>query len=369
MRNIDSCYLCDTPYQIMVAISIAMHLKETADMYITDSFPEAAMCAHILSSKGIFTKVCVINFSQKISRNKIRQLRWLKHIFYCLNFESLATKILIHDTRYTHIYISSIDVLKRIILFYLFKHFPSIQLIYFDDGSGSYFNDHILKIKDGEYLLWRILIGKKAYPIAQTQWLYSPTLYYKLHNSYDRNIRQVPLIFQSKNNILFLNEIFCFKNSDKINEKIILFDCVAEQLFTVREQKKVFCLYQMIFDYLGMENIVIKKHPRDRRTDIPGKKYYTHFQIPFECVCMNIDCENKILISISSTAVCTPKLLLGKEPRVILLYKLVKSYSTDFVDEDRYYSACKSLYSVPERFVIPTTLTELIKVLKKVSCE
>lgn len=54
--------------------------------------------------------------------------------------------------------------------------------------------------------------------------------------------------------------------------------------------------------------------------------------VPFECLCMNLDINNGIIVSLESTAATTLKILLDQEPYIILLYKLVDTnldYLTD----------------------------------------
>ena len=110
--------------------------------------------------------------------------------------------------------------------------------------------------------------------------------------------------------------------------------------------------------------MVIKKHPRDEEPEDQRLQYYLHPETPFECVCMNMDMSEKIVISYSSTAATTPKILLDQEPYVIMLYKLVEGNAKLSQELSSYFESVKGLYRQEDRFFIPENMEELKEILE-----
>ena len=121
-------------------------------------------------------------------------------------------------------------------------------------------------------------------------------------------------------------------------------------------------ILQAITTCFGIDNIIIKKHPRDTTPNQNEYTYYKYNGLPFESICMNSNISSKLIVVVRSTAAITPKLLLDQEPRVIATYKIMGDYTEK---KDRLYRACKSLYRNPERFMIPENMEELAEALQE----
>lgn len=367
MRNIEHCFFCATPFQIISAISILHELDADADIYILGFFHNAAICADILNKKKIFASVRFVEIDNYVPKGRCQFVIWGKLLIDYLKASRIAQRILVPNTKYNKVYVSSRNIVPRILWLYLVRNGLATQLIHFDDGAGSYFSDEQMTIKPIDSFLRRLIFGKSASQTITHDFLFAPRLYHKLHRDIEREILRIPAILTRKDTIELLNDIFQFDNSKFIKERVVILGCITHELFDDRCSKTLNSLYTMIEKTLGTSNIIMKAHPRDMEIQKSSVRYYPDNNMPFECICMNMNCNNKILVTVSSTAVCTPKLLLDQEPYVILFYKLVKSKITDFIDEDRYYRACRSLYRDPSRFMIPETMTELIANLNKLT--
>ncbi len=86
----------------------------------------------------------------------------------------------------------------------------------------------------------------------------------------------------------------------------------------------------------------------------------------FEALLSRYDFSNKILINRLSSAVFHQKLIFGQEPVVILTYKLFQIYKdigNNLLDE--LILRIKSIYSIPERIMVPTSLLEFKLMVKR----
>ena len=82
----------------------------------------------------------------------------------------------------------------------------------------------------------------------------------------------------------------------------------------------------------------------------------------WEIECQNTITDNHVLVSFFSTASFTPKMLYGKEPYVILLYKML---GVEFFNADELVSSLQLLYSNPEKVILVENFDELHAVIEK----
>ena len=71
--------------------------------------------------------------------------------------------------------------------------------------------------------------------------------------------------------------------------------------------------------------------------------------------------EDSILISFFSTAAFTPKLLYGKEPYLLFLYKLIRE---PVFHADQVVDGLRRCYFRPEKIMVPETITELLTLIE-----
>ena len=85
---------------------------------------------------------------------------------------------------------------------------------------------------------------------------------------------------------------------------------------------------------------------------------------------MHQDISDNILVTTFSTAVFSPKIICGQEPRVIFLIRALLenngSESEGKMDSfDRFAMGVKEMYRDPSRVFIPRTLDEMIAQLRE----
>jgi HAMP domain-containing protein len=77
-----------------------------------------------------------------------------------------------------------------------------------------------------------------------------------------------------------------------------------------------------IEETVGKENLLIKKHPRDRRSvwSEEGFRVDVNSRLPWEAVQLAMDCTDKVFITANSGSVLSVNMLLKPMPRVIFVY-------------------------------------------------
>ncbi len=347
---------------MITAVSLVKQSNEAADLYIINGFPGASEIADRIRKEKIFSEVRLVKNYTSPSKKKIIAWPWITLNY--VRHKQIAKNILMENTHYNNFYVAGNNMASRCSYFYLKKEDSSLKKINFDDGIGSYENDRFVEPRKREAFVQRIVCGKTVLQPVDRQLLYLPDLYYRINGHPDRRIDQINGHFENNEMIVLFNRIFNFSKNNKISEKIILLDCFKEGNFTKPGETQLREIYNKIFKVCGTSEIIVKRHPRDTTHKEENIKYYTDDQMPFECICMNMDCNEKVLISAQSTAVITPKILLGQEPCVLLLYKLVEFQKQMTDTWDDIFNYCRKSYSDPKRFMIPETAEELDDCLK-----
>lgn len=359
MRIIDNLYVCTTPYQILVAMLLNQQVGGSADLYIVDKFKNSDHVANRLSDIKIFDKVVFICetdiFPPKEKKSKL--LIWLGMVSDYIQIDKYANKILVKDTRYYNLYLSSKAYIGRIIDLFFLKNNILVERYMFDDGVGSYFNETILKPGKLDKLARWLFIGTKSLKVKYHKMLLSPYLYTLLNENL--SILKIEKIGINAENLSMLkkygNYIFDFSEKKGIGESIVILDQLNREIYDEEGVISLNKIYDLIVQ--TSNDVIFKPHPRET-IFMKNRKYYLEREIPFEILCLNSDIEDKILVSVASTAIVTPKLLFDKEPVVILLYKIVPP-QIDTVMMDKFFEGCRELYANQERFLIPKSISEL----------
>ena len=367
----DSCYFCTSTFQLLPIISLAVQRKEQADLYIDPDFDNACNYAERIRELNIFCNVIVIDSKSIYSKFFTTDKGLLYKIQTALSYlkvDEIAKKVLLENIRYKNMFVSSSGYFPRIVHFYYIKNDISTEIIYFDDGIGSYIENHAIKTVLPERLIRRILFGKRATVFSQNSFLFSPDLFHLINEHAQLSVSAIPKIWEKDQYRKLLNTIFSVSENFQISEEVIILDQPKYEIVNNSDIDSLIELYRLLTDFCDVKNIIIKQHPRCKDKTIDGFNYFKDTGIPFECICMNIDMDKKILITYESTSVVTPKLLFNQEPVVILLYKLIKAkaggYNTTF--EDAFFSKVKKTYSNKQKFYIPQNIEDLKKVFTAV---
>lgn len=365
----DSCYFCTSTFQLLPIISLAIHRNEKADLYIDPDFDGAYKYADKIRQMNIFCDVIVIaaNFDYKKYYTINRSLLYkIQTALSYLKVDEIAKMVLIHDVRYTSMFVSSNAYFPRIVHFHFIKNKISTEIKYFDDGIGSYLGNHAYTTILPERLLRRILFGKEATSFAHERFLFSPVLFHMLNKNSNVTVRRIPKIWKENIYKKMFNTVFLESEKVYFKERVMILDQPKYEIFSNNNINSLLEIYKLIIDIVGKENIIIKRHPRCKDKEIETVNYYSSIGMPFECICMNVEMNNKILISYDTTAVITPKLLFNQEPLVILLYKIVKAKRNEVSSTvlDDLFLTFKNTYTDKKRFIIPNNIDELKNTLQ-----
>lgn len=359
---LDACYFCTTPYQILTSLSMVISLKEKADLYIIKQFDKADIYAARIRALNVYREVKVI-YEENVYEHEVSTSSLITHFRIArsyLHVENFAKKVLIENTSYEKMYISSRAYIPRMVQLYFCKKKIETEVIYYDDGEGSYINPECYKPRSLDAVVRVILFGKESIQPARIRYLHSPQLYKQLNPAaQEQEIRKIEALWNETKTREMINYVFDYDSTKSIKEKVIILDSLSEG----DERKRLDSIYQKFVDYYGIDNVIIKKHPRDKEKPTLSVKQYTDYSTPFEVLCLNMDMDEKVLICFASTAMIMPKLLFDKEPKVFMLYKVIDKITTLNESRDRLYSQSAATYRTKDKYNIVEDEDQLDRIL------
>ena len=296
---------CETPFQLIVALNVAYEFleeEEKIDLYIVkDMFNSTnQFCVHTNHKRinNVFYVRRTLPRRNVITRIKQR-LRYRKDRVLHIYTEADGKKF----PKYRFI----ISIKYNAILKYMCKHLVKGGKVYFtEEGIGEYLcgneNDIIEEQRIHQYVGGRYLLLPELALDKKSVALY--------RNPYLNVEEEFKEIFKS---------IFSYENEIKRYSQLIIF----EQPFGKDYQRKEYDslvdkIYKELNSVFREKDISIKAHPRTEKKHNSTNMIYG--TTPWECIVNDMeDIEERVLITMASTAVITPKVLCNKEPCIIVL--------------------------------------------------
>ena len=372
MIKMDAAYICTTPFQLMSAISLTVNKKEKADLYIDPQFEGAAEYAERIRERGIFDTVKVLDRVRAIRlvRSSTGNLERYRRILYLYrHIEEVAGEILLPDRSYRLMYATHNVFVANLLMVYFSKLDIRTKVAFFDDGEGSYDNRDIFRISFRDKMTKKMILGSKPMRGPKRYYMYSPDLFQKMHP--ENTIPVYPIPDFDKNPAVreHLTKVFDITEDKGIREPVVILDALKEVVLSPEDDERIVKLYDRLQAEFGEDKVIVKRHPRDTRTYENPIREYQLKNMPFESICLASEPAKMNLFTLLSTATIMPKLLLGQEPRIVLLYHLFKRLEGDDEDRDRFFQLTRETYRDPDRILIPETEEELDQIIRTIKEE
>lgn len=346
-----ACFICGTPLHIITSIIVKIQLSINADIYIYDAFSNTRKIKNNLEKEGIFDSVSIIDREKDFGFPQTGSMAQ-KYIFALsgyFNVKKIVNKVFSSFDGYTDVFFANdqtIDIFDRYIFCYIKKYNKDINIHFIDDGLGSY-NEYFYIPTKLDYWARRLIIGHRTYINDSDVFLHFTEIYKKLNPNNDRIIHEIDDINDDTSGLL--NRIFSYVPDldDKYNT--IVFDTVRSEDYSQDGNAE---FNKIVLNLSKNKKAIVKPHPRDnyRYLDLD---YFDVDGFPFELLCLKNDFSNFTFINNYSTAVFTPKLLFGQEPKVIFTYKALDNYLLDKrCDRERFVNIFKELYSDKTKIIV-----------------
>lgn len=258
-------------------------------------------------------------------------------------------------------------------------------------------------LDEGTSTYWRSIL-KTNFPISDI-YLYAPELANYYSEGWQDRIYKIPQIdYGDENFRSVINKVFDFKDDgnypydDKgsllLKDKIIFFDqnwdpmpeyfkhlnkfmmLLLHNPYKKHKKESAFYerkmqMFRITADNSGGNDVIVKLHPRSPLSFVAdyNKSKCTmapNLKIPWEVFMDNCRFNNNIWVTVSSTALCTYKMIFAdsrEDIPMIFLYKIVYDGNKSYQEDDQFFRSFQKKY--PQSVFIPETIEEFTQIYKK----
>ena len=197
----------------------------------------------------------------------------------------------------------------------LIRNNAGIRFKKYEDGVGSYtqLKGWVVSTELGRFIYKKIL-GFDNQAQEKEIYLFEPEM---AMNQSEYEMVKIPIknleIIKKASAIFGVNTI-------SVKPKCIFFGQGTQEF--VYDSSMYTSVIHMIAEIIGNDEIIVKKHPRGIWDDFENRYEFLNADYPWELLAGCEEMQDKILISFSSTACITGKLIFGTHNPVIFLYRL-----------------------------------------------
>lgn len=258
-------------------------------------------------------------------------------------------------------------------------------------------------LDEGTSTYWRSIL-KTNFPVSDI-YLYAPELANYYTEGWKDRIYKIPQIDYSDEKFrAVINKVFDFKDDgnypydDKgsllLKDKIIFFDqnwdpmpeyfkhlnkfmmLLLHNPYKKHKKERAFYerkmqMFRITADNSDGNDVIVKLHPRSPLSFVADYKkskctMAPNLKIPWEVFMDNCRFNNNIWVTVSSTALCTYKMIFAdsrEDIPMIFLYKIVYDGNKSYQEDDQFFRSFQKKY--PQSVFIPETTEEFTQIYKK----
>lgn len=259
-------------------------------------------------------------------------------------------------------------------------------------------------LDEGTSTYWRSIL-KTNFPVSDI-YLYAPELANYYTEGWKDRIYKIPQIDYSDEKFrAVINKVFDFKDDgnypydDKgsllLKDKIIFFDqnwdpmpeyfkhlnkfmmLLLHNPYKKHKKESAFYerkmqMFRITADNSDGNDVIVKLHPRSPLSFVADYKkskctMAPNLKIPWEVFMDNCRFNNNIWVTVSSTALCTYKMIFAdsrEDIPMIFLYKIVYDGNKSYQEDDQFFRSFQKKY--PQSVFIPETTEEFTQIYKKI---
>lgn len=413
MKNL---YLCLTDFQILNALNLQLSKfkNKKADLFFITNKEGNEQLAERLASTGIFEKIYLFNNSKiqglhqyvrstvegKTNKGFVAALvTSVNEAVYKLRSKfsgeayRINAKIVLGGKMDFAAYDEVFCLDKRSLVV------DCVTQILKETGGKCKIN----LLDEGTSTYWRSIL-KTNFPVSDI-YLYAPELANYYSEGWQDRIYKIPEIdYGDENFRSVINKVFDFKDDgnypydDKgsllLKDKIIFFDqnwdpmpeyfkhlnkfmmLLLHNPYKKHKKESAFYerkmqMFRITADNSDGNDVMVKLHPRSPLSFVADYQkskcaMAPNLKIPWEVFMDNCRFNNNIWVTVSSTALCTYKMIFAdsrEDIPMIFLYKIVYDGNKSYQEDDQFFRSFQKKY--PQSVFIPETIEEFTQIYKK----
>lgn len=322
-----------------------------------------------LREEGIFHSVYVwtgeIERFRMVSRSKKEHyVNTLKKAGLALGKRKLRREIPCPRKQYDEICFAYPDYPSRLAIQTLRD--KNTRITHLEDGTYTY-DAFTKKASTLKKLAFRMLVGEDAWERVERIYVYRPEML-RLPEGKKAEVVQIRQELDKISPVVKRVYKHELPELEMIDRSVIMFDQTLEDPVVSARQNEI---ANMAADIFGEGDVVVKMHPRSLLDPYDERISCYRAKCPFEVLMSTMNMQDKVLISMVSTACMNPKLMLDVEPTVIFTLK-ISGVEQFFLLNDEMLALIerfRAAYRDPSKVYVPETMEELQAILKKMKGE
>lgn len=349
-------FVVATPLQLFNCLIIMRHHfpEQKADLFVLDI---ACDMRSVIEGRKKDKQIHKVYYAYDVCKHPSRIGTVFDHLYTPKSSRNILKDC--KQTRYSDFFTTWVGSPATWLYTKLWKKNPGMRLHFYEEGTGVY-TTPLYQDYGNIKTMYKLLGYRSETDYVEDIYVYCPSLYHG-----DLPAVEIGNVSETDKAELIAAQNF---KPNEYDQKIIFFDNPMN-----KQEYKGVDQFQILADIEKVaerSDIMVRVHPRDQAGMFEEKGYSedTNTGIPWEELLLYHDFADKILVTSFSTAVFTPKIICGQEPRVIFLKRqlLEKSKGKVKLDSfDRFAEGVKEVYSDSSRLCIPRTSEEMIGQLQE----
>lgn len=184
----------------------------------------------------------------------------------------------------------------------------------------------------------------------------------------DCKVSRMPSLYDDPSFRAMLLDIFGATPETRISQNTVIFDTLRNWDLGDKDPLglKLDECYNVVAQVIKPINVICKPHPRSLNSTTLDIAVYQYTGIPMELLYLDMnDLDKRLFVCLDSTAAYTPKMLLGKEPYIVFLHRIVFENGKNTAGEE-VYRRLYHLYKKKDRVAAPETIEQLKEYLLRI---
>lgn len=300
-------FFCNTNYQLIVAMQIAVTFDKKCSVIITNQIQNADSVLENVKNTHLFENVSFIDVKATVPSSEM-----MKKCVYGFAPAEIINCIFDEFVGF------NMDIYSHMVYAFFYNQNKKILINKMEEGLMSLnTTETSCRVLDWTYKIRKLMRKKNLRESISGFYCFLPQA-----NKTDIPSIQIPMIKETSEIRDYLNNVFCQNASFAYKEKYIFLPCIydiegGEPIGELELAKK-------IANKVGKENLIVKVHPRDNKEKYidAGLKVDENSLVPFEVIQINNDFSEKILITTLSTSILNFNPVLEKVSKSYYGYKL-----------------------------------------------
>ena len=374
MKTEKILFMCNTPYQLLMASNIAWtrYNGKSIEVIVSNHFNSKKIVENINITKNIFSKAYYVE-SLEYSRRKgnfaSQSKKGTERLLYGQNVKKMLEYFVNLDGIFSELWLANFESFSELLFNYIRRYInKSVKVYCYEDGQGSYYDDFFFNTREYEKSFKRRCFERYFLNI-----IYSTEVFCGYYVMYPEDMvftppvpvcRIEPFDINDRNFLDNINSIFDYEKCNDIYDLPIIF---FEESYYADGSEMIddVGIIERLAESIGRDNIMVKLHPRNpiNRFKRLGYKTNKNTEIPWELIVLNQEISKSILISISSSAVLSAYTIKGIRGRSIYLSKIINIRGRNH----NYETYIEKLLNSDEGKVVefPTSEVEFLCLVKK----